>query len=116
MRKEKRMGGVSLPVRLYSIFHIVLPVLALLVFLAAPRYAPAAENSVNMGTSTATGESTGIVIGKDPATGTRVMRTPEPKPQPEYQGPQTVIVAPEVYPGRPGSPQGRPPRESQRGK
>lgn len=46
--------------------------------------------------STRQGES---VIAKDPATGDRVMRTPDPKPQEEYQGPQTILVAPEVYPG-----------------
>ena len=54
-------------------------------------------------------------ISRDPATGDRVMKTPDAKPQPEYQGPQTVIVAPEVYPDRrPGSGANRPPSGSHR--
>lgn len=59
-------------------------------------------------------------ITRDPATGDREMKTPEAKPQPEYQGPQTVIVAPEVYPDarsghgvRPG-PDRRPGRDGHR--
>ncbi len=41
-------------------------------------------------------------IGTDPATGDRVMGTPPPVPQQQDQGPQTVIVAPEVDLRRPG--------------
>ena len=62
--------------------------------------------------STRRGEN---VITRDPATGDRVMQTPDPKPQDEYQGPQTIIVAPEVYPGGPQRPGGsRPPRPQPR--
>lgn len=39
------------------------------------------------------------VISRDPATGDRVMQTPAPRPQQEYEVPRTVIVAPEVYTG-----------------
>lgn len=39
------------------------------------------------------------VISRDSATGDRVMQTPDPKPQQEYEGPQTIIVTPEVYTG-----------------
>lgn len=54
------------------------------------------------------------VITTDPATGDRVVRTPEPEPQQEYQGPQTIIVSPEVYPGgRPGGDRPRPPQRPQ---
>jgi hypothetical protein len=49
-----------------------------------------------------TPSSFGAAIGKDPDTGTRVMQMPEPEEQETYQGPQTVIVAPEVYPDGPG--------------
>lgn len=41
--------------------------------------------------------SSGAVIATDPETGTRVMQTPKPKKQESYQGPQTVIVTPEVH-------------------
>ncbi len=47
--------------------------------------------------STRDNEST---ISRDPASGDRVMRTPDPKPQEDYQGPQTIIISPEVYPDR----------------
>lgn len=67
--------------------------LSTLVWFAAPG---SAAEGQDVTLSTRQGES---VIAKDPATGDRVMRTPDPKPQEEYQGPQTIIVAPEVYPG-----------------
>jgi hypothetical protein len=38
----------------------------------------------------------GSAIARDPATGSREMKTPDGKPRPERQGPQTVIVAPEA--------------------
>lgn len=68
--------------------------LAALVMSFSPFAVAAESGNVVMQTPS----SSGAVIGKDPETGTRVMRTPEPKEQESYQGPQTVIVAPEVYP------------------
>lgn len=54
------------------------------------------------------------VITRDPATGDRVIQTPDPVPQQDYQGPQTIIVSPEVYPGgRPGGDRPRPPQRPQ---
>ncbi len=42
-------------------------------------------------------------IGTDPATDDRIMATPPPAaPQPQDQGPQTVIVSPEIDLRRPG--------------
>ena len=35
-------------------------------------------------------------IGTDPATGDRVISTPPPVPQEQNQGPQTIIVAPQM--------------------
>ena len=50
-----------------------------------------------------TTEGSGSVIERDSAHGTHVMKTPEPAPQQEFQGPQTVIVAPAVrYGNQPG--------------
>ena len=72
---------------------------------------PAATAAQKGNTTMATpGGDGGAVIGTDPATGSRVMKTPDPKPQEESQGPQTVIIAPEVYPDRQG-PRPRPPRK-----
>ncbi len=92
------------------------PLFAVL-FCLTPPPAAAGDGEVTLGT-----QSGQAAITTDPATGDRVMRTPEPRPQQEYQGPQTIIVAPEVYPGgRPGAgqrppqrpPQHRPPNRPQ---
>ena len=60
--------------------------------------------------SLSTGNNSSI-IERDPATGNRVMRTPEPAPPQEYQGPQTILVSPNVYPGSAPDPDGSPPPE-----
>lgn len=89
----------------------VLPVAALFASLALafPSTAQAREDK-QLGTRNGGNEA----ITRDQATGDRVMQTPDPAPQPEYQGPQTIIVSPEVYPGgRPGRDGSRQPQRTQ---
>lgn len=97
MRKEKRAHGRSCldagfaDKRFFAFFLAA-------ALLCAPSFGFAAQRGDSvMGTP-----PSGAFIGKDPETGTHIMKTPDPKPQEEYQGPKTIIVAPEVYPDRPG--------------
>ncbi|CAK7038209.1 MAG: hypothetical protein DELT_00662 [Desulfovibrio sp.] len=107
VRKKKRRAGGMLP---------GCATLAFLTLSAALLFIPVAH-AANGGSVVMQTPSGGATIGKDAETGTRVMQTPEPKEQESYQGPQTIIVSPEVYPGgggnrqpgKPGSP-GKQPR------
>ena len=100
MRKKKRAPGV----RVTACAAAVLLALAVTVSVMVFPGPAAAAGTTTMGT-----QGGGAVIARDPETGDRVMRTPEPQPQQEYQGPQTIIVSPEVYPGGRPSDGNRPP-------
>ena len=103
--KKKRMGCDFLPPHgPFAAMAGIFAVSAVLCF-ALPESALGADTTI----STRNNES---VIERDPASGDRVMRTPDPKPQEDYQGPQTIIVAPEVYPG--GYPGGHRPNRPDR--
>lgn len=99
----RSIGVLDFVCKKKRVFLIVL--MALPCFLAASVifFSPVAVAAEGGNRVMQTPSSSGAVIGKDPETGTRVMQTPEPKKQESYQGPQTVIVAPEVYPGTPGN-------------
>ena len=94
--KEKRgwnsvlYGSCFLAAMLFSVSFLS-------VWLGFPKGAVAAEGggAVVFGTQ----NENKAVFGVDPATGMRVMRTPEPASQSEYQGPQTIVVVPEVRQG-----------------
>lgn len=105
MCKGKRIvGSLWLPVRKALLLN------AALLCWAVPGWAASAEPDGEARLGTRSGEA---VITRDPESGSRIMRTPDPQPQPEYQGPQTIIVAPEVYPNRrPGA--GPRPRHAER--
>ena len=100
IRKEKHAERDGTPAfvaaSLAAVFQAAAPVAVLLasLTLCLPGIAEAREDK-QLGTRNKDSE----IITRDPATGDRIMRTPEPVPQPEYQGPQTIIVSPEVYPG-----------------
>lgn len=86
--------------RVVCIVRLAMPCFLAALVISFSSFAVAAEGgNVVMQTPS----SSGAVIGKNPETGARVMRTPEPKEQESYQGPQTVIVAPEVYPALSGN-------------
>lgn len=107
MRKEKRVPGQALRCGYSPLTRIGFAfLLALLSLPLANGDLLAASGDRTMGTRSGQAE-----ITRDPATGDRVMATPDPKPEDQYQGPQTIIVAPEVYPNQSG---GRPPRPPQR--
>lgn len=95
MRKEKHTKDGT-PLSRKALLSIV--GLSLAVGLFAAPFALAAEGQVRISTRGA-----GSGITRDPVTGAREMKTPDAKPVQEQQGPQTIIVAPQVYPdGRPG--------------
>ena len=114
MRKKKRTARVSLPVQFSVSFRIVASLFVALFFLAAAGNAIAEKKSVHMGTFAVTEEPSGDAITKDPATGTRLMRTTKPEPVPPLQGPQTIIVAPEVFPNIQEKPPYKPVRPHQK--
>ncbi|SBW09244.1 exported hypothetical protein [uncultured delta proteobacterium] len=94
MRKEKHVAARS------AFLRKNIPPLAVFFLAAGLLCLPSIAFAGDATMSTRNNESG---ITRDPATGDRGMQTPEAKPQPEYQGPQTVIVAPEIYPdGRSG--------------
>lgn len=103
--KKKHAFGVM---KILSAFCCPVFVFALIALFPRPA-AAAREGNVIM--TTPGGKESGAVIGTDSATGSRVMKTPDPKPKEESQGPRTIIVAPEVYPDRQGSRPGRPGRQ-----
>lgn len=88
---------------------ILLCILAVAAPAASLVYGYAAGGD-NMAMRTPSSDS-GARIGKDPVTGARVMRTPEPGERESRQGPQTIIVVPEIRPDHPGN---RPPSEPPR--
>lgn len=92
--KKKRGAGRGAPFRILACLAFIL---VLLCAFPAPGGA-AQEGSRTLGT-----QGSGAIIGTDPDTGAKVMKTPEPEPEEEYQGPQSVIVVPEIYPDRPAS-------------
>ena len=111
VRKKKRVIGAAFAGSLLLPCFFAMAI----VFCFFSSGEAAEGGSVTMQTPSASGS--GAVIGTDPQTGTRVMQTPEPKEQETYQGPQTVIVTPEVYPDRPGGnrpPHHRPPKPQPR--
>lgn len=85
---------------------ILLCILAAAAPAASPVYGYAAGGD-NM-TMRTPSSNPGARIGNDPVTGARVMSTPEPGERENYQGPQTIIVVPEIRPDHPGN---RPPSE-----
>lgn len=96
MRKKKHAARFVF-LRHFPLFLRMMTLAVVLMGLFTTAYEASAR-----GCEETMGTTSGAVIATDPETGTRVMRTPEPRAQQEYQGPQTIIVAPEVYPGRPG--------------
>lgn len=112
MRKEKHAAPKIRALQDFRFLQKYIPLPGILLLAASlffPFSSALAAGDVTL--STRNSES-GIV--RDPATGNREITTPQARPQPEYQGPQTVIVAPEVYPGpgahpgkRPGQGDGR---------
>ncbi|MCC8193546.1 MAG: hypothetical protein LIP28_02735 [Deltaproteobacteria bacterium] len=95
MRNKKHVT-VPCPLPQKSFGKLFLPAL----LAGAVCLAPAAVGAADATLSTRNNES---VITRDPATGDTVMKTPDAKPEQGYDGPQTIIVSPEVYPGgRPG--------------
>lgn len=115
MRKKKHgetaRGAGFTAASLQAGFPVAVSAAALFVCLALAFPATAeAQEDKQMGTRNSGSE----VFTKDPVTGDRVIQTPDPAPQQEYQGPQTIIVSPEVYPGgRPGGDRPRPPQRPQ---
>ena len=102
MCKKKHVRDARLPQKAFSRFLLPL-LLGFAILLPSASFA-AGEPGLR------TGNDVGS-IERDPDTGNRVMRTPGLRPQQEPQGPQTIIVAPQVYPdGVPGRHPGpRPP-------
>ncbi len=96
LRKEKDMGlqGRAKPATLCTVLPRLM--LAALFALAVVGTAPAAGGDIEMGTGRMGS------IGTDPDSGDRLMTTPSPVPQQQDQGPQTIIVSPEIDLQRPG--------------
>ena len=93
--KRKRHGERACVPALFGVALVAALGLGMM-FFAAPQCL-AAENA---GSTVIGTQGNRASIGTDSATGMKVIQTPPPAPQQENQGPQTIIVAPEVYPGQ----------------
>ena len=117
MRSIGVLGGIGKKKRMGCCFHLLYAnaFASLRIFTVSAIFClflPGIAVGADATLSTRNNEST---IGREPASGNRVMSTPAPRPQEGVQGPQTIIVSPEIrMDGYPGSEGNRPQRPRSR--